>query len=129
MVHHNVIVMHFRRDVIGNIDCERYRDLGLKFLINVAVRDPNHFSIGVVVSRQYVRNVHDLAALIYQFAAQHFFAESVGLQLLLVDLNHRIGARGHQHGFRVHANALYLIQPDPREIDPIRRYLLRQQNV
>src|SRR5438094_7884876 len=72
MVHHNVVVMHFRRDVIGHIDCERYRDLGLKSLINVAVRDPNHFSIGVVVSRQYVRNVHDLAALIYQFAAQHF---------------------------------------------------------
>ena len=64
IIHNRVIVVNLRGNVIRHIDRERDWNLWEQFLIDVAIRHPDHLAICVVIGSQNMRNVHDLAALI-----------------------------------------------------------------
>ena len=76
-----------------------------------------------------MRNAHDLATLIRQFAAQHFFAQRICLQFLLINRDHRIGAGRNQKCLRIHAHVLNLVQPHVGEINAIGRNLAGKQRM
>src|SRR5581483_3120583 len=63
-IHHNVIILHLAGNVIGDIYREADGYLRKQFLVNVAVGNPDHFTAGVVIRRDHMRDVDNLAALI-----------------------------------------------------------------
>jgi hypothetical protein len=122
-------ILYFPRHRLGNFNREWFGRLREKRAIHVAIRHPHNFSVAVVESRDYMRDIYRLSALIEEVATQHSFALRVGIDLLIHHPNHRVGRSGHQTCLLIHANVLDVLEADVWKIHAIRSDLLGQQDM
>src|SRR5438270_2584186 len=97
VVYDNPIAVNSWRDVVVHAYSERNWNLRTERLIDVAVRNPNHFTGIVVVGGQHLGNVDKLTALIHQFALKNRVSRIGLVQLLMQYSDDRIGRRGNQN--------------------------------
>src|SRR5258706_3954186 len=74
-------------------------------------------------------NVDGLAALVEQVSVEDTLPLNIRLDSLVHHHNDRVGGSRTQTRLHVHANVLDILQTKFREVDPVRRNLLRQENV
>jgi len=83
VVHHHVVAVHARCDLVRDAHSERHWTLGQQGLIEIAVGNPDHLAARVVERCQDLRDVNGLAALVDQNAFQDLSSKHVFVDALI----------------------------------------------
>src|SRR5215475_3029859 len=108
VVHHNVVSLYTRCNIIRDIHRERDWRLGSQRLVEIAVCDPDYLAAGIVKGCQHLRDVRCLPALVDQSSLQDLSAQRVLVDSLVFNSDDRIGTGRNEEGANIHSHTLYL---------------------